>query len=124
MKYVNCNYNPLAIKTCDCVIRAILKATGQTWPETFDGLCRLARQECRMPNDKPVYNQYLRHLGFEMQKMPRFPDNTRYTVREFADANPIGTFIISIANHLTVIIDGVLYDTWDCSRKSVGNYWM
>ena len=57
--------------------------------------------------------------------MPKHKDNSRYTVKEFIDelAKPKGTYIISIANHLTLVINKKLVDIWDCSRKSVGNYW-
>jgi len=58
-----------------------------------------------------------------LKRMPRFSDNTRYTVAEFADTHNHGTFVISVANHLTCIVDGTLYDTWNCGHKSVGNYW-
>ena len=33
------------------------------------------------------------------------------------------TLIISMANHLTCAKAGTLIDTWNCSQKSVGNYW-
>ena len=56
--------------------------------------------------------------------MPRHYDNTRYTVKELIDENPNITMVISVANHLTCAIKGTLYDTWDCSHKSVGNYYI
>ena len=36
------------------------------------------------------------------------------TVKEFADEHPFGIYLIRIENHLTVIIDGKLRDTWNC----------
>lgn len=123
MKYIYTNLNPTDKKVSDCVIRSIMKATGKTWNEVFTELCAIGAKQHRMPNDVKVCEKYLDQLGFNKHRMPRFEDNTRYTVEEFANANPKGTYIIKIAHHLTVIVDGDLYDTWDCSYKSVGNYW-
>ncbi|MDE2101765.1 MAG: hypothetical protein KGL39_31250 [Patescibacteria group bacterium] len=123
MKFEKINLNPSGRKAPDCVIRAIMKATHKSWLETFDGLNAVARSQFTIGGDKRAYEIYLAAHGFVKQPMPRFADRTRYTVKEFADANPTGVFVIGIANHLTVIVDGTLFDTWDCSRKSVGNFW-
>ena len=58
--------------------------------------------------------------------MPKRADNTKYTVREFADelAKENKTYIINIAHHTTVIKNKKLYDIWNCGRKSVGNFWI
>jgi hypothetical protein len=39
---------------------------------------------------------------------------------------PIGTLIVSCSKHLTVVIDGILNDVFDCSRngtRCVYGYW-
>jgi hypothetical protein len=100
-----------------------MKATKKSWLETFDGLNATAREQFTIGGDKRAYEIYLTQNGFKKMPMPRFPDNTRYTVGEFGIENPLGVFIVGIANHLTVIVDGTLYDTWNCSHKSVGNFW-
>ena len=122
MIFIKENLNPMGKRACDCVIRAVVKASNQTWTKVYDDLCLLGRAEFLMPNEKKTYEAYLKQIGFIKRPMPRFPDNTRYTIAEFAKANPKGVFIISVAKHLTCIVDGVLYDTWNCSYKSVGNY--
>ena len=117
------NLNPKDNKTGDCVVRAIMKGTKQTWIKVYEDLCKLGLELLAMPNSPEVYQKYLKDIGWIKQRMPRFKDNTRYTIEEFADENPKGTFIISVANHLTVVVDGTLIDTWNCSYKSMGNYW-
>ena len=117
------NSNPGKRKRSDCVVRALSLACRVPWLGVFDDLTLLARQIYAMPNEKDVYSDYLRFKGWVKQPMPRFADNTRYTVREFAAKYSRGTYVLSVANHLTVIIDGTLYDTWDCGGKSVGNFW-
>lgn len=118
------NENPKgSLRAADCVIRAIAKATKQDWETVFTDLAKIALEIKDVPNSKPVYKQYLTEQGYPMQKQPKKSDNTKYTVEEFAKKYNQGTYIISLSNHLTVIIDGKIYDTWNCSSKSVGNYW-
>jgi hypothetical protein len=123
MNFININLNPSGRKSCDCVVRAIVRASGKSWLETYNRLCQLGMLEHAMPNEKRVYEKHLEQIGFKKNKMPRFPDNTRFTVAEFAYSNPKGVFIISVAKHLTCVVDGVLYDTWNCGGKSVGNFY-
>jgi hypothetical protein len=123
MKFTKLNLNPKGRKTGDCVVRAIAKGMDQSWEDTLCDLHKVALHHYTMPNDKFTYDKYLTANGWTKEKMPRFADNTRYTVKEFIAANPHGTFILSVANHLTVAINGELFDTWNCGSKSVGNYW-
>ena len=39
MPYKYYNPNPMARSVGDCTVRAISKATGQDWEETYIGLC-------------------------------------------------------------------------------------
>jgi len=117
------NLNPTGKKVGDCVVRAIAKATRQTWTKVYDDLCQIGREMYAMPNDKKVFAAYLDTIGWQKNKMPRFPDNTRYTLKEFADEYNSGTYIVSIAHHITCISNGVLFDTWNGGYKSVNNYW-
>jgi hypothetical protein len=44
-------------------------------------------------------------------------------VGEFAKQHPKGTYLISVRNHLTAVVDGVVYDTWNCSFKAINKVW-
>lgn len=120
------NKNPRNIKASDCVVRAIATALNQSWIQTYTDLCNLGADLCRMPNEPITYERYLKQKGFDKQKMPKREDNTRYTIKEFADelADINKVYIISVAKHLTVLGGITLVDTWNCSHKSVGNYWV
>ena len=83
---IKLNLNPKGWKTGDCVIRAIAYATQQSWDDVYKGLSDLGFKKKRMPNDKQVYEQYLKDLGWEKQKQPRKWDNTKYTVNEFINS--------------------------------------
>lgn len=124
--FIKYNNNPKNKKTGDCVIRAISFATNNTWENTYRELTELGIKNCLILNDTNNWRKYLKLLGYEQQKMPRKADNTRYTVHEFCNqlAKKDVTYIIKVANHITVVKDKDLYDTWDCSNKSVGNYWI
>lgn len=116
------NNNPRKIKTCDCVIRAFSFASGKTWEDTFTDLCNIALQEKSMPNDIKVYTKYAEQLGLTKYKI-ELVNGKRPTVKSFSDTHQKGTFILRLANHITVVKDGIYYDIWDCGKKSVYLYW-
>ena len=37
----------------------------------------------------------------------------------FCEMFPKGSYILNMAKHLSCCVDGVIYDTWDCSDKCV-----
>lgn len=118
------NENPKgSLGASDCVIRAIAKATGKTWDETYHELCLVGLNIKDTPDATPTYKKYLKQEGYQMEKQPRKSDNTKYTAEQFAKKYNKGTYIISLANHLSMVQDGKIYDTWNCSHKCVGNYW-
>lgn len=126
MSFLKMNLNPLEKKVGDCVIRAIASATGQSWEQTYTELCALGLELKNVPNGKEVYTLYLKRLGWQKMKMPKVPYGDTYTrlkVREFAEINNKGRYVIDIANHLTAVEDGTIIDIWDCGRKSIGNWW-
>ena len=126
MRFIEFNINPKNKITKDCVIRAIATATNKTWESVYRELAELGIKKGLMINDRNNWKAYLKNLGYEKQNMPRREDRTRYTLEEFCDelAEDNQIYIVKVANHLTVVKEKSLYDTWNCSRKSVGNYWI
>lgn len=126
MRYIEYNHNYKNKRCNDCVIRAIGFATNKDWCSVFEDLSKYAMKQGLVMNDRRIIKKYINYLGYPTQKMPKRKDNTRYTVQEFADelAEPNATYILLVAHHLTVIKNKNLYDTWNCSNKSVGNYWV
>jgi len=122
--------NPKGKKTNDCVIRAISAVTNKTWDEIFIDLSNIALKYKITMDDSKCFERYLKQLGFVKHKALRKADNTRYTGREFCEIIPNEIKELSnniIANigshHITAIIKGKIYDTWDCSDRKIGNYW-
>lgn len=120
------NNNPKGKKTGDCVIRSIAFATNTAWADTYRALAELGIKKGLMINDNNNWKAYLKNLGFEKQSMPRKDDRTRYTLDEFCNklAKDNYVYIVSVANHLTVVKDKNIYDSWNCGNKCVGNYWI
>ena len=112
MAYIFYNPNPDGNLVGDCVIRAISKATGQSWEETFDGVTSVAFQMKDMPSSNYVWAAYLKRKGFTKQIIPdTCPDC--YTVRQFANEHPQGTFILGTGTHVVAVVDGNYYDSWN-----------
>jgi hypothetical protein len=119
MRYEKLNNNPLGIKTNDCVIRSISFTLNQSWKKVYTDLFNLSMEHTRVFNDEEIIKIYLSE--FEHHTCPAVKGESRKKVKDFDDNN---TYILSIANHLTCVIDGTLFDTWDCRNKCVYRYWI
>lgn len=122
MNFIKTNPHPAGKKTGDCVVRALALAEDKNWLDVYDRLCSIGRTTFEMPNNKKTYEAYLAEHGWTKQRMPKHASGRRYTLRQLADENSTGTIVVSIARHIATVKDGNLLDTWDCSRKCVGNY--
>ncbi len=123
-RFIYENLNPKNLKSAaDCVVRAIAKGIDSDWETVYQSLSLLGLKMKDMPNSDRVYRKYLEQRGYAKERQPRKSNNTKYTLEEFVEKNSKGRFIVSLANHLTVVIDGKVYDTWNCLHKTVGNYW-
>lgn len=117
------NENPLKKETCDCVIRALVTATGESWDNIYKDLFQIGFEWKVMPNSKEAWEELLIRKGFTRNKISNAKGSKRPTVKEFTKEHIEGTYILQVANHLTVSKDGVYYDIWDCGDKSLYSYW-
>ena len=93
--YIPYNPNPVGKSTGDCVIRALTKALNKPWDQVYIELCVEGYILGDMPSSNSVWSAYLKHHGFIKNLIPNScPDC--YTVRDFVNDNPIGTFIFRI----------------------------
>lgn len=127
------NVNPKSKKTGDCVIRAIAKATGDTWDDTLDRLVYWMHKTRFDMSDPRCFNKYLTEKGFTMQRQPRKSDGRKYTGAQFCDyLNKSGKNVIVVANiggHHTVAITRIeneykVCDSWNSTDGCIGNYWV
>lgn len=119
------NVNPKNRKTPDCVIRALTVATGKAYADIYRELFDVSLETGYMLNEKRVEDKVLQKHGFVKHKQPRKADNTKYTIGEIDKlTGKKGIVVIRCAHHLTVVVDGVLIDTWDCRSKCISNYYV
>lgn len=109
------NANPRGRHVNDCTVRAISKATNRSWDEIYRELSHYAQLLCIMPDDVTYIDEYL-ETHFEKIYLCK---KCRLTIREFVEHNPLGTFLITMNGHITCVIDGVIYDTFDPSNRFI-----
>ena len=114
--YIYYNPNPAGNLVGDCVIRAICKATGKTWDETFEGLVTKSHALKDMPSSNYVWAAYLRDLGFHKYIIPDICP-VCYTIKEFGLDHPHGTYILGTGTHVVTVEDGDYYDAWDSGNE-------
>lgn len=119
------NVNPKNKITSDCVIRAITRAFNIEYDKALDLLVDTCRKTGYAITDKKNYEKLFKDTyKLEMQKQPRHKNNTKYTGKEFCEEFNKGIYICKIGgHHITVIVNGKIHDIWDCSDKTIGNYW-
>jgi hypothetical protein len=116
----------------DCVVRSIAIATGIPYQKVYDDLFK-ANQEfrntsrtklARSGTHREVLNKYLKKLGWKWTPTMFVGQGCKVHLKK--EELPMGTLIVSCSKHLTVVIDGVLNDVFDCSRngtRCVYGYW-
>jgi hypothetical protein len=100
----------------DCVIRSISLAEGKTWDETYEELSDIAQYEGILLDDVDFVEGYLD------KRYKRVPHCSR-TVGELIEECPHGTYLVTMEGHITVIVNGVLYDTFDCRDRRIWCIW-
>ena len=91
---------------------------------------KLARS-LKQKNDSPrtgthrvVLKKYLQRLGWNWTPTMFVGQGCKVHLKK--DELPSGTLIVSCSKHITVVKNGVLHDTYDCSRngtRCVYGYW-
>ena len=123
--------------TGDCVCRAIAIATGETYQTVYDWLFQYAQRERpgskrrkgrrsspRTGVFKPTYTRLLTDLGWTFTPTMSIGSGCKVHLR--AGELPNGRLIVSVSKHMTAVIDGVIHDTHDPSRRGtrcVYGYW-
>jgi hypothetical protein len=116
-------------------VRAIAIATGVRYQDIYDLVNHAALRErtgkrksgisdARTGVYKGSIHRVMQHLGWEWT--PTMQIGSGCTVHLRADELPPGRLVVSVSKHLTAVIDGVIHDTHDCSRRGtrcVYGYW-
>ena len=114
--YTYYNPNPKQKRVGDCVIRAICKATDQSWEDVYTQLCLQGLKMSDMPSSNPVWGSYLKQKGFLQVTIPNTcPDC--FTVEDFCKEHPQGVYVLGTGTHAVCIADGCIWDAWDSSQE-------
>ncbi len=116
------NPNPQGRVVGDCTVRAISKALGQSWEQTYIGLCLQGFLMGDMPSSNAVWGAYLRSKGFRREIIPDTCPEC-YTVADFAAEHPRGEYILALSGHVVCVEDGIIFDTWDSTGQIPLYYW-
>lgn len=122
-------------KTGDCVVRSIAIATELPYQEIYDKVNALATRErtgtrkrgksnARTGVYKGTTHKLLESLGWRWTPTMEIGSGCKVHLR--ADELPAGRLLVSVSGHMTAVVDGVIRDTHDPSRRGtrcVYGYW-
>lgn len=111
--------------TGDCVCRSIAIATEKPYKEIYDLINEFAKSERTGKRKKSkssartgVYQTTIRkimdYLGWEWIPTMKIGSGCKVHLRE--DELPKGRIICNVSKHCVAVVDGVINDTYDCSR--------
>ena len=122
----------------DCVCRAVAIAARLPYQEVYDRLAegnasqRKSKRTGKQPRSarngiyttRKWFKDYMRELGFVWT--PTMQIGSGCQVHLKADELPSGRLVCNVSRHSVAVIDGVINDTYDCSREGtrcVYGYW-
>ena len=109
----------------DCAVRAIAIGTGMDYKVVYNDLKALNNgKSCRNGTPKKVDKKYLTNLGWIWHPTMFVGSGCKVHLDE--NELPKGTLIVAVSGHLVCVKDGVIHDTYDCSRdgtRCVYGYW-
>lgn len=119
--YQYLNVHPKGLIVGDCVKRAITTAAEMDYMEVQRELNRYKKvtgaQSFNSDYNPHKYVENVLHakkLSFPAEKGKK-----RMTAGEFSRTHPTGRYILNMAGHWSCCVNGIIYDTWDCSEKCV-----
>lgn len=123
MSYASYNPNPAGRSIGDCVVRAVAKALGMDWDAAYVALAAIGLSVKDLPNADGVWGAYLRRHGFRRRAIEDDSEEG-YTVADFADDHPEGTYVLSMpGHHVVTVCDGAYYDSWDSGAEMPAYYY-
>ena len=121
-RFVYYNPNPVGRSVGDCAVRAIAKALDIDWESAYMKLVSNGLLMGDMPNSDAVWGSVLRQNGFYREEVSNYcPDC--YTAEDFAYDHDNGIYVLSFGNHVSTVVDGYIYDSWDSSMEIPQYYW-
>ena len=113
-KFYNANVKGKFVN--DCVIRAVSTAESKSWNETYKELSELAEEQGILLDDvnfvEPLLDSRYERVCHKNK-----------LVGDFAEEYVDGVYLVTMAGHITCIIEGTIYDTFDCRGRRMWCAW-
>ena len=110
------NANPFGRHVNDCSVRALSLALNKSWNDTYIELSNYAREEGITFSEVEFLDQY---LADRFQRYCWNRDIKDFKLQDFLNLQLPGIWIITMAGHITCVINGTCYDTFDPSQRYV-----
>lgn len=110
-------------RTSDCVVRAIAIAMQKPYDEVYDAITWYSKAEVtrtkkrsspRSGVHRKTYEKYIKSFGWVF--VPTVGIGTGCKIHLKKEELPSGRLIVLLSRHLVAVIDGVVHDTYDCTR--------
>lgn len=115
--------------TGDCVVRAIAVAGQLEYQDVYDELFErsrvyIGRTKARLRDRNPsprtgtykaVFKSYLLERGWTWTPTMKIGQGCKVHLR--VGELPMGRLVVVLSRHLSAVVNGVLHDTYDCSRR-------
>ena len=120
--WIQSNNNPDKALVGDCTVRAISKAIGKPWDDTYIYVAVQAFKMKDSPASNRVWGEFLYANGFRRFIIPDSCPNC-YTIKDFCEDHKDGKYILSTGTHVVCVVDGNYYDSWDSGDEIPIYYW-
>lgn len=119
------NPHPKGKNVGDCVKRAVCKAMNMDYMDVQRMLNRIkndigAKDFRRLS----VRVELARREGWGHIVYDKWGDDSMMDAETFQKEHPKGTYILNMKRHCVACVDGMLYDTWDSSKRGVSDVWV
>ena len=112
----------------DCMVRAVTNITKENYSKVhklmYDNGWRATRRNSKGDWETHI-TKTLDSLGIKYERVsfPGVKGEKRMTAKTLYEIDPNGKYIIRVSKHVSVLDDGKLLDTWDCSDKCIYFVW-
>ena len=117
------NANPKKRKTGDCVIRAICTALDKSWDDVLKDLTEYALKYKYSIASEELYEIYLMDHKWIKHNKPCKRNKNGYILKEWLKKHGEEAIVTIDSDHLTYVCNHIVYDIWDCTEQTVGNFW-
>ena len=123
MGYIEANPNPEGKIVDDCVVRALSIALDTDWETVYAKLSVLGLMYHDIMTANYIWAKMLEENGFRKFIIPDTCPNC-YTIKQFAEDNPSGIYVLGTGQHAVVVKNGNYYDTFDSADYVPIYYWI